>query len=106
MQAVTPQTTSTDQSLISARRVRAFSFLEFYLMNKPKSDEQPPVAQQLPAPKAVGLPRTFRDTVFTSRTLITPQGQSLPVVRGLVTAATAEQNEFLQSHPDLEYVPE
>lgn len=81
-------------------------------MNKPKSDEQPAAPQSLPAPKvesspkAVGLPRRFRDAVFTSRTLITPQGQSLPVVRGLVTAATAEQHEFLQNHPDLEPAPE
>lgn len=77
-------------------------------MNKPMPDEQPPVAQpsaatkvQLP-PKSSGLPRTFRDTVFTSRTLITPGGQSLPVVSGQVTASTPDQYQFLQGHPDLE----
>lgn len=77
-------------------------------MNKPMPDEQPPVAQpsaatkvQLP-PKSPSLPRTFRDTLFTSRTLITPQGQSLPVIRGQVTATTSDQYQFLQSHPDLE----
>lgn len=81
-------------------------------MNKPKSDEQPPVAQPLPAPKvesspkAVGLPRRFRDTVFTSRTLIMPHGQSLVVIRGIVGADTSDQYEFLQNHPDLEPVPE
>lgn len=81
-------------------------------MNKPKSDEQPAVPQSLPAPKvesspkAVGLPRRFRDTVFTSRTLITPNGESLAVIRGLVTADTSNHYEFLQSHPDLEPAPE
>ena len=81
-------------------------------MNKPKSDEQPAVPQSLPvpkvesSPKAVGLPRRFRDTVFTSRTLITPHGESLVVTRGVVTADTSDQYEFLQNHPDLEPAPE
>lgn len=81
-------------------------------MNKPKSDEQPAAPQSLPAPKvgpspkAVGLPRRFRDTVFTSRTLITPHGESLVVIRGVVTADTSDQYEFLQNHPDLEPAPE
>ena len=81
-------------------------------MNKSKPDEQPPVAQPLaatkvePSPKFPDLPRTFRDTVFTSRTLITPEGQSLTVTRGLVTATTPDQHQFLQSHPDLEPAPE
>jgi hypothetical protein len=81
-------------------------------MNKPMSDEQPPVAQPSAAtkvqlsPKFPSLPRTFRDTVFTSRTLITPEGQSLPVVRGQVTASTPDEYQFLQSHPDLEPVVE
>ncbi|MCK3846644.1 hypothetical protein [Pseudomonas sp. W15Feb34] len=81
-------------------------------MNKPKSDEQPAAPQSLPAPKvesspkAVGLPRRFRDTMFTSRTLITPHGQSLVVIRGLVTADTSDHYEFLQNHPDLEPAPE
>ncbi|MBI6635329.1 hypothetical protein YA0871_21955 [Pseudomonas paralactis] len=81
-------------------------------MNKPKSDEQPPAPQSLPtpkvesSPKAVGLPRRFRDTVFTSRTLITPNGESLVVIKGVVTADTSDHYEFLQNHPDLEPAPE
>lgn len=81
-------------------------------MNKPKSDEQPAAFQSLlapkvePSPKAVGLPRRFRDTVFTSRTLITPHGQSLVVIGSLVTAETSDHYEFLQNHPDLEPAPE
>ncbi|MBD8254422.1 hypothetical protein IFT96_03495 [Pseudomonas fluorescens] len=81
-------------------------------MNKPKSDEQPAAPQSLPppkvesSPKAVGLPRLFRDTVFTSRTLISPHGQSLVVIRGLVTADTCDHYEFLQNHPDIEPAPE
>ena len=81
-------------------------------MNKPKSEEQPAAPQSLPtpkvesSPKAIGLPRRFRDTVFTSRTLITPHGESLVVTRGVVTADTSDQYGFLQNHPDLEPAPE
>jgi hypothetical protein len=80
-------------------------------MNKPKPDEQSSVVQPLAAkleqpPKLPGLPQTFRDKVFTSRTLITPQGQSLTVARGQVIAITPDQYQFLQTHPDLEPAPE
>lgn len=80
-------------------------------MNKPKPDEQSSEVQPLaakvePPPKLPGLPRSFRDKVFTSRTLITPQGQSLAVARGLVVATSPDQYQFLQSHPDLEPAPE
>lgn len=80
-------------------------------MNKPKLDEQPPVVQPLaakvePPPKSSDLPRTFRDKVFTSRTLILPEGQSLAVAKGVVIATTPDQYQFLQRHPDLEPLPE
>lgn len=81
-------------------------------MNKPKPDDQPSVASPLaapkvePPPKAPDLPRAFRDRVFTSRTLIMPEGESLLVAKGVVTATTPDQYAFLQRHPDLEPAPE
>jgi len=77
-------------------------------MNKPKPDEQPPVAAAKVelSSKSPSLPRTFFDKVYTSRTLITPKGQGLPVAKGQVAATTADQYEFLYSHPDFEPVPE
>lgn len=80
-------------------------------MNKSKPDGQPPVAEPMaakvePPPKAPDLPRTFRDKVFTSRTLISPEGQSFAVAKGLVVATTPDQYHFLQRHPDLEPLPE
>lgn len=73
-------------------------------MNKPKPDEQPLEAATKVEllSKSPNLPRTFRDKVFTSRTLITPKGSGLQVARGLVTATTADHYAFLNSHPDLE----
>lgn len=71
-------------------------------MNKPKPDEQPPVAAAKVelSSKSPSLPRTFLDKVYTSRTLITPMGHGLPVVKGQVAATTADQYEFLNNHPD------
>ena len=49
----------------------------------------------------VGLGRVFRDTLFTSRTLVLPDGSTLAVSKARVTASTDEQFAFLQAHPEL-----
>ncbi|ASV37428.1 hypothetical protein CI807_14955 [Pseudomonas sp. NS1(2017)] len=49
----------------------------------------------------VGLGRVFRDTLFTSRTLVLPDGSTLAVSKARVTASTDEQFDFLQAHPEL-----
>ncbi|WP_325985751.1 hypothetical protein VP719_11810 [Pseudomonas protegens] len=54
----------------------------------------------------IGPARVFRDKVYTSRTLIMPNGQALPVVKGLVLACGDDQYEYLNGHPDLEPVTE
>ena len=50
--------------------------------------------------------RTFRDKVYTSRTLILPGGASLPVAKGRVNATTEDQLQYLNTHPDFERLTE
>ncbi|MBA1379787.1 hypothetical protein [Pseudomonas brassicacearum] len=63
-----------------------------------------PARSELPA--TIGPARVFRDTRFTSRTLIMPDGQPVPVVAGQVTACGDEQYAFLNAHPDLQPLTE
>lgn len=58
------------------------------------------------AVESIGLARVFRDKVFTSRTLILPSGETLPVIAGRVTACGDDQYAFLKAHPDLEQLKE
>lgn len=48
--------------------------------------------------------RTFRDTLYTSRTLILPDDRTLAVAKGIVTALAddAVAVQCLSTHPDLE----
>ncbi|TWR83887.1 hypothetical protein [Pseudomonas saxonica] len=50
--------------------------------------------------------RTFRDKVYTSRTLILPSGEVLPVAKGRVHAADDQQFQYLSTHPDFERLTE
>ena len=50
--------------------------------------------------------RTFRDKVYTSRTLILHGGASLLVAKGRVTAVDDQQFQYLNSHPDFERLTE
>jgi hypothetical protein len=50
--------------------------------------------------------RTFRDKVYTSRTLILPGGATLPVAKGRVSAVSDEQFQYLNTHPDFEPLTE
>lgn len=59
-----------------------------------------------PAEVSMGPLRLFRDKVYTSRTLIMPDGRTLPVSKGQVAAFGDDQFEFLSAHPDLELVTE
>jgi len=60
-------------------------------MSKTKPDSQ----------DETGPSRVFRDTLFTSRTLVLPDGSTLAVTKARVTATTDEQLAFLKAHPDL-----
>ena len=52
------------------------------------------------------LARTFRDKVYTSRTLILPDGATLPVAKGRVSADSDDQFQYLNTHPDFERLTE
>lgn len=60
-------------------------------------------APKKPEPEAPSGATVFRDTVYTSRTLILPDGRSLPVAGGRVMAAADDTValEYLKGHPDL-----
>ena len=58
------------------------------------------------AVESIGPARVFRDKVFTSRTLVLPNGETLPVIAGRVTACGDDQYAFLKAHPDLEQLKE
>jgi hypothetical protein len=55
---------------------------------------------------AISPARVFRDTLYTSRTLIMPNGSAVLVIAGQVTADGDEQYAFLKAHPDLQPLTE
>lgn len=55
---------------------------------------------------AIELGRLFRDKVYTSRTLILPDGATLPVAKGRVIADSDDQFQYLNTHPDFERLTE
>ena len=50
--------------------------------------------------------RTFRDKVYTSRTLILPDGSALQVAKGQVSAVSDAQLQYLNTHSDFEPLTE
>ena len=68
------------------------------------TDPVAPVLQK--STPALSPARTFRDKVYTSRTLILPGGASLPVAKGRVTAVDDQQFQYLNTHPDFERLTE
>ena len=73
------------------------------------SDEKvtDPVAPVLSKSTPVADPvRTFRDKVYTSRTLILPGGATLAVAKGRATAVDDQQFNYLNTHPDFERLTE
>ena len=65
-----------------------------------------PEPAQSESPNTIGSARVFRDTRYTSRMLIMPNGQPVPVIAGQVTACGDEQYAFLKAHPDLQPLTE
>lgn len=58
----------------------------------------PAVSVKTEAAEATHL---FRDTLYMSRTLITPDGSTLAVAKGRVVATNDAQLQYLNGHPDL-----
>lgn len=69
-------------------------------------DDKPQAPPQPKAPSHVDPGQLFRDKVYTSRTLILPSGNPLPVARGRVIAVSDEQLQYLSAHPDFERLTE
>jgi hypothetical protein len=66
------------------------------------SDSKPGVSMGVASePTVIGGARVFRDNVFTSRTLVMPDGRTISVTKGQVTASDDDLFEFLSAHPDL-----
>ena len=64
------------------------------------TDDKPEAPKLQKNTPQVELGRPFRDRVYTSRTLIFPDGSVLPVAKGLVSAVSDDQLQYLDSHPD------
>ncbi|MEE4995978.1 hypothetical protein V2K22_04400 [Pseudomonas alliivorans] len=64
----------------------------------------PPVTQAASPTASLVAVRTFRDRLYTSRTLILPDDRTLTVAKGIVTALAddAVAVQCLSTHPDLE----
>ncbi|RXT68508.1 hypothetical protein [Pseudomonas syringae] len=62
------------------------------------------VAEAVSNPAPAVAVRMYRDTLFTSRTLILPDDRTLTVDKGIVTALAddAVAVQCLSTHPDLE----
>ncbi|UVJ45542.1 hypothetical protein NVV94_08290 [Pseudomonas sp. LS1212] len=71
-----------------------------------KADDKQLPSESPAVPKAVA--QVYRDTLYTSRVLILPDGRTLAVVKGRVTAAAGDAvaQRYLGDHPDLELLTE
>lgn len=60
--------------------------------------------KKLPAEAAGASPTVFRDTLYTSRVLILPDGRQLAVAHGRVSADAGDSAglDYLSKHPDLQ----
>lgn len=61
-------------------------------------------AEQTGGEPAAPGPAVFRDTLYTSRVLILPDGRQLTVTQGRVSAVAGDSAalEYLRKHPDLQ----
>lgn len=75
--------------------------------NTAPADETPatPVAANEQARAGEGVRPVFRDRVYTSRTLILPDGTTVPVAAGKIVAITDELLTYLTAEADFEPLP-
>jgi hypothetical protein len=60
-----------------------------------------PTAAPGPETKPAETTHVFRDTLYMSRTLITPDGGTIAVAKGRAVATTDADLQYLSGHPDL-----
>ena len=77
-------------------------------MAKPQDDTsaQDPAAVTRPDPIRSAV--NFRDTLYTSRTVILPDGRTLPVAKSLVSVEAGDDIalKYLKAHPEYEQLKE
>lgn len=64
------------------------------------SAEEPAAAVSVKT-EAADATHVFRDTLYMSRTLITPDGSTIAVAKGRAVATTDADLQYLSGHPDL-----
>ena len=60
-----------------------------------------PTAAAGPETKPAETTHVFRDTLYMSRTLVTPDGSTIAVAKGRAVAITDADLQYLSGHPDL-----
>ena len=70
-------------------------------MAKPQDDSTTQDSAAIQPISAASL-LTFRDTLYTSRTVILPDGRTLPVAKSLVSAEVGDDValKYLKAHPE------
>jgi len=77
-------------------------------MAKPQDDSTAQDSAAVIQPISAASPLTFRDTLYTSRTVVLPNGRTLPVAKSLVTVEVSDDVALkcLKAHPEFEQLKE
>jgi hypothetical protein len=78
------------------------------IMAKPQDDSMTQDSAAVVQPISAASLITFRDTLYTSRTVVLPDGRTLAVARGVVTVEAADEVAFkcLKVHSEFEQLKE
>lgn len=69
-------------------------------MSKTKSDDALPAVIDEPVSSPAGEAAVFLDQLYTSRTLILPDGRAVSVAKGCITATDDVLRDYLTKHSD------
>lgn len=77
-------------------------------MAKPQDDSTTQDSAAVIQPVSAATSLTFRDILYTSRTVILPDGRTLPVIKSLVSVEAGDDValKYLKAHPDYEQFKE
>jgi hypothetical protein len=78
------------------------------IMAKPQDDSTKQDSAAVIQPISAASTLTFRDTLYTSRTVILPDGRTLPVIKSLVSVEVSDDVALkcLKAHPEYEQLKE